>query len=311
MDKYKLAVLLAVRNWSDRLPGKALAEVCNRPVLAHILDRYRLASDRARYVVVATSTLPDDDPIAALCRDEGVPCHRSAASVDGNVTRLLDEALHKYADDADYVLRGMCDCPLAEPSIICDWMTDVLQARGGDVVWVGLPDDPWPIYGARESPFSRAAWDRCVQESRGRQLQHPGLYVYEKLCDFRVIHTQPLRYEYYRPYRLELDTDADLRVTRAVYEALWQGPGHVVSMLDAIKWLDAHPEVAALNADVELKSITVPEWKRRGAIWSCKECGASPMETRSIRHGRLETVCFRCGASRFFELKEYRQERTE
>lgn len=308
MDKYKLAVLIAARNWSNRLPNKMMADVCGRPVLGHILDRFRFASDRAFYVVVATSTLPDDDPIADLCADEDIPCHRSKASIDGDVVRLLDEALREYADDADYVLRGMADCPLLEPPIICDWMTDVLHARGGDVVWVGLPDDPWPIYGARESPWSRRAWNECVQRSRNDEQEHAGLYIYHNLRHFRVIHTQPLRYEYYRSYRLELDTPTDLKVIRAIYEALWQKRGHVVSMLDAIKWLDEHPKVAAINADVETKTLTECDWRQRGAMWKCSECGAYPMQTQTIRHQNLTTVCPRCGATRKFELREYMRE---
>jgi len=308
MKRPKLAVLIAVRQWSDRLQGKALVDICGRPLLAHLLDRFRLDSDRVTDVVVATSNKPEDDGIADLCEREETICYRSPASSEGDVTRLLDEALEAYAPDADYVLRGMGDCPFLEAPIICDWMTDVLTKRNADVVWVGLPDEPWPIYGARESPWSRHTWDECAARSSGSQMLHPGAYIYDHLQDYHVVHTQPLREEYYRPYRLELDTPDDLRVVRAIYEGLWTGPGHIISMLDAIRWLDANPEVAVINAEVELKSITLPDWRRRGIKWACQECGSNRMYAEAIRRGALVTVCDRCGERRrFVETKEYQR----
>jgi len=299
-ERRSLAVLIAVRNWSSRLPGKAMVDVCARPVLGHILDRFRLDSDRARWIVVATTDHPDDDAIAALCEAEDVPCYRQPVEQADDVMSRLNTALRTYAPGAEYVLRGMGDCPLADVPIIADWMTDVLTVRQADVVWVGLPDDPWPIYGARESPWSRHAWDECVSQSVASQREHPGAWIYDNLHRFNIVHTAPLRAEYYRPHRLELDTEADLAVIRAIYEALWCGPGGVVPMLEAIKWLDGHPDVAALNADVELKSLTRPDWRERGARWKCEVCGGYPMITHSVVRSALITQCQACGAKREF-----------
>jgi spore coat polysaccharide biosynthesis protein SpsF (cytidylyltransferase family) len=293
-----------------------MVDICGRPKLGHILDRYRLDSDRATHIIVATTQHKADDAVAAFCADEGVPCYRQPDDWE-NVTARLDTALRLFAPDADYVFRAMADCPFAEMGLV-DWMADILHKRQADVVWIGLPDDPWPIYGARESPWSREAWDQCAERSQGGQCEHPGGYIYDHLQDYRVLHTQPLRDEYYRPHRLELDTEKDLAVIRKIYEALWTGPGHVISMLQAIKWLDKFPDVAALNAEVPLKSLTRPDWRRRGIDWKCKaidrgtggECGASLPVATVIRKGCLETVCQRCGARReFVEVGEYRRGR--
>lgn len=293
----RLAAVIAQRCWSERLPGKALAKVAGRPILAHLIERYR-SCERVTDVIVATSPKPEDGGIAALCEAEGVPCYRGGESTAGDVVGLLNAALELYAPTADYVFRGMGDCPLFEPGLI-DWFLDVLVRTGGDLVWVGLPDDLWPIYGARESPWSRAAWDACMENSEGEQREHAGSWIYENLRFFRVVNVTWLRDEYYRPYRLELDTEADLQVIRAVVEGIGIGQP---TMLEAIKWLDAHPEVAQINAGVELKSITKPNWRRRGVAWVCQECGAPApaMHALTIRRKALETQCVRCGAVRKF-----------
>ena len=76
--------------------------------MAHALDRFK-ASDRVTDIVVCTSHRPEDDEIARICRQEGVVCHRSKLSENGNLVGLLDEALQMNAPDAQYVFRGLCD----------------------------------------------------------------------------------------------------------------------------------------------------------------------------------------------------------
>ena len=51
---------------------------------------------------------------------------------------------------------------------------------------------------------------------------------------------------YNRNYRLTLDTAEDLEVFERIFGAV-QEEGKVVSLKEAIEWLDDHPEVAELN----------------------------------------------------------------
>jgi len=65
-----LAVVQA-RLGSSRLPGKALLEIAGRPMLSLVLERAR-AIPGVDEVVLATTTRPDDDALAALARHDGV-----------------------------------------------------------------------------------------------------------------------------------------------------------------------------------------------------------------------------------------------
>lgn len=280
-------------------------------MLAHILDRFK-ASDRITDIVVCTSWRTEDDAIVAIAQKENVPCHRSDLSEAGDLVGLLDEALQFHAPDAEYVFRGLTDCVFVEPQFL-DWRVDLLERRKADVVWPGLPDDPWPIYGARESPWSRRAWDETVRHSsNGAEKDQPGLHIYQNLRRFRVVYTECLPDEYYRPYRLELDTERDLEVVRAIFGALWDGPGHVVPMLDAVKWLDENPDVAEINRDVPLRSLTEVRWhtKRGQTVWKCKECGYTLMLATVIQNRHLETECQNCGKPQpFVEIPAFLADR--
>jgi spore coat polysaccharide biosynthesis protein SpsF (cytidylyltransferase family) len=71
-----LAIVQA-RMSSTRLPGKVLADVEGEPMLALLLRRLSRAQgvDEIR---VATSVLPDDEPIEATARKLGFAVHRGS-----------------------------------------------------------------------------------------------------------------------------------------------------------------------------------------------------------------------------------------
>ena len=54
-------------------------------------------------------------------------------------------------------------------------------------------------------------------------------------------------------YRLTLDEAADYELLRRIYETLYR-PGEPVDVIEALAYLDAHPEVARINAHVQQKT---------------------------------------------------------
>jgi spore coat polysaccharide biosynthesis protein SpsF len=295
------AVVLCTRQSSTRLPGKALAPIAGKTVLQHLYERYETCR-RVDRIVVATSSDPSDDPIERLCRVKGYPCHRGSME---NVVSRMNGALLAFAPDATAVFRGLGDMLLVDTGLL-DWRFGLLHQRGADVLWCGLQDDPLPVYGARESPWSRKAWDAIARESTGDDKEHAGQWLYKNLHEFRVSYTEMLDEGYYRRYRLELDAPDDLVFFRALFDRLHKGPG-TPATLDALRWLDENPEVAAINRAVETRTLTAWDFSERGATWVCPNCGARPLRTSTVRRGALWTECPRCGASRpFVERGLYR-----
>ena len=61
----RVAVILQARSGSSRLPGKVLADLSGRPMLAFLVERLKRCSSVDR-VILATTDLKEDDALASL-----------------------------------------------------------------------------------------------------------------------------------------------------------------------------------------------------------------------------------------------------
>lgn len=131
MAGHLIGAVVQARMSSQRLPGKVLMALGDRPALAHLLDRLACASELDG-VVVATSTQPDDDAIAAFCAERGTRCHRGP--LDDVAARMADAA-----GDWEAFVRVNGDSPLLDPALVDH---GVRLFRAGDDV--DLVSNVWP-----------------------------------------------------------------------------------------------------------------------------------------------------------------------
>ena len=109
---------------SSRLPGKVLKPLAGRPALSWIVERLE-AVESVDEIVVVTSQLPVDDPIASLCQAEGVPCVRGD---EQDVLDRFHQALLERRPDRLVRITG--DCPLIDPEVVADLLR-LQSAREG------------------------------------------------------------------------------------------------------------------------------------------------------------------------------------
>lgn len=102
--------IVQARAGSRRLPGKVLAPLGGIPMLELILQRLRPANVP---LVLATSSLPVDDPVATLGDAAGVEVVRGPE--DDVLARFL---LALESHEADDVVRITGDCPFTDSSIV-------------------------------------------------------------------------------------------------------------------------------------------------------------------------------------------------
>ena len=125
MTTRTLAIIQA-RMSSTRLPGKVLRDLCGKPMLARQIERIS-ACKLIDILVVATSVDASDNPVADLCADLGILCHRGP----------LDDVLGRFSEAAlrfgppEHVVRLTGDCPLSDPTII-DACIGLHLANGAD-----------------------------------------------------------------------------------------------------------------------------------------------------------------------------------
>lgn len=108
----RTVAVIQARMGSSRFPGKVLADLCGRPVLAHVIDRVSRATS-VDSVVVATTTHPADDAVVAVAGELGVDVSRGP--VDDVLTRFLVAARER---SAGVIVRVTADCPLLDPAIL-------------------------------------------------------------------------------------------------------------------------------------------------------------------------------------------------
>jgi spore coat polysaccharide biosynthesis protein SpsF len=108
----KSAAIIQARMGSSRLPGKVMMTLCGDSVLKHIISR--VSSCRSLDdIIVATTTLPDDDIIVDEAEGINVTVFR------GSKDDVLGRYYHAATDNnLDIIVRITADCPLIDPAII-------------------------------------------------------------------------------------------------------------------------------------------------------------------------------------------------
>ncbi len=232
--------VVAGRMGSSRLPGKTLAPLAGRPSLAHIIDRLKTVPELDG-IVVATVDRPLEDPIRACAAQAGVACF--SGDEDDVLGRTLEAA---RAVGAEVVVQVTGDCPMVDPAIVSRAVRTFAEG-GSDYVSSVLGGETWPV-GCDVEVFATrtlAAVDALDLEPSHRE--HVSLYIYEHPAHYALRGIQATGEERRPDLRMTLDTADDLRLLAALYDALWR-PGRPIALLDAIRWCDAHPDLAPATA---------------------------------------------------------------
>lgn len=133
--KLRTVAIAQARMGSTRFPGKVLMPLSGKPVLQWTVDALKKA-DGINEIVVATSTLPQDDAIARYCALHNINCFRGS---EADVLDRFYQCAIAYA--AQVILRLTCDCPFLDPHVI----TEVVRLRSLKEVHYASNIDP-PTY---------------------------------------------------------------------------------------------------------------------------------------------------------------------
>lgn len=238
-------IIVQARMTSTRLPGKVLLPLGGQPMLTRLVERLRWVQ-RADGIAVATTTNATDDPIATLCAQLGVFCHRGSEH----------DVLSRYADaarlyGADVVVRITSDCPLIDPALI-DQVIAAYEARDSDYVSNMLPPT-WP-YGMAVEVFSAAALAQAHAEAvQPAEREHVTPFIYwhpERYRLRNVASSVDLSH-----HRWTVDTPEDYELVRRLFEILYPTQPRF-TQTDILAVLDAHSDWMAINQHIRQKPAT-------------------------------------------------------
>lgn len=241
----RTVAIIQARMSSSRLPGKVLQDIAGQPMLVRVVERAKRA-ETLDEVAIATTSDPADDPIEALCRQQGYPVYR------GSMFDVLDrfyQAARQF--QADTVVRLTADCPVIDPQVI-DRTVNAFREAGADFGANRLPP-PWkrtyPI-GLDIEVCTFAALERAWKEAQlPYEREHVMPYFYDQEGRFKIVvvdHDPD-----YGAYRWTVDTPEDLALLREIFTR-FNGDDHF-SWLDVLALVQREPRLLQLNAAVKAK----------------------------------------------------------
>jgi len=207
-----MLTILQARTSSTRLPGKVMRDLVGAPMLQRQIERILRAGSIGK-LVVATSTDPSDDAVAALCQALGVACHRGP----------LDDVLGRFAGaleafgPSDHVVRLTGDCPLADPEVIDATIARHLEAAAdytSNTLKLTFPKGQ-DVEVMRAEHLAAAATEAIDPYER----EHVTPFLYRHPQRFRLANLE--RQPPLPDLRWTVDTPEDFAFVERVYRALY------------------------------------------------------------------------------------------
>lgn len=230
----KVAILIAVRLKSTRLPKKAILDIEGQMAIEHQIDRLRQCKNGE--VVLCTSTLPEDAPLIDVAKKKGVKWF--AGDPDDVMDRFMQCAIR---EGANIVVRTTGDSPLLDPEFV-DQQIDLHIRENAD--YTGIEEVPIGL----ETEVVNIT---TLKEARSRVNDPKDTeYMTWFIKDPQHFNVKllPVEEGLKRKYRITLDTPDDLIVIRAIYKSLYHQKEFFLTR-DIISFLDENPAVAVINMD--------------------------------------------------------------
>jgi spore coat polysaccharide biosynthesis protein SpsF len=240
----RLIAVIQARTGSTRLPRKVLRDLGGRPVLAWVVGAAR-ASGVCDEIIVATTTDPDDDAVAALATQLDARVVRGP--VDDVLTRFLIAADAGDAADADAIIRLTADCPLLDPHVIALCGHRFVPNR---IDYVTTDHDATVAHGFDVEVVSVGALRRIDALATGADRAHVTSYITARPDEFR--HASVALDPSSADLRVTLDEPADAELLDAIVAELGDRANNWRAVVALLR---ARPDLVALNARVGVKPI--------------------------------------------------------
>ena len=233
----QVAVILQARTGSSRLPGKVLADLAGRPMLAFLVERLKRCAlvDRC---ILATTELAEDDALAELGESLGLTVVR------GSQNDVLSRfALAAEQTQANILIRITGDCPFIDPGLLEEMISEF---RDQQFDYYSNGASPTYPDGLDVEIFTRQALflahSECVDAG---QREHVTPWIRDSGCCQLGHKRHPVDLSL---LRWTVDEPEDLQVIRAVV-AHFEGRSDF-SWHDVLELAQQQPQFFAANAKI-------------------------------------------------------------
>jgi spore coat polysaccharide biosynthesis protein SpsF len=231
------------RMGSTELPGRALLPILGRPLLWHVIDRVRQASQIAEVVVLTTDS-PRDMPIRSYCRRQGIEVF--AGNERDATDRLYRAAIHYRANP---IVRLEAEAAFVDPTLV-DQLLSLYSDGEFDYAKIATGAGSIFLEGGRYPEGMGAqviglhALERTWSEATDANDRGAvTAFVERAVGRFRV---GTLRAEQNLSHlRLTIENEGDLELARQVYGQLGSSRG-AFTLEQTLAFLNSRPELLGL-----------------------------------------------------------------
>jgi len=232
------AILITARLKSTRLKKKVLKPILGRPMLSYMIERLRLAKYSEK-IILCTSTVEEDDPLALFAKNEGIECFRGHPD---DVLLRMSMAADKYG--VNTVVSCTADNPFVDPVYI-DKLVDFHLAKGSDFSRSeGMPFGTF-AYALQHQAIKKACQikNQVDTEVWGGYFTETGLFK----CDVLYVTDPAIRWP---ELRLTVDMQEDFDLVTEIFKLLYK-EGEVFTLKEIISLSRQRPGLTSINAHVQ------------------------------------------------------------
>jgi spore coat polysaccharide biosynthesis protein SpsF (cytidylyltransferase family) len=245
-----IGCIIQARMGSTRLPGKAMLDVENDKTVLYFVIKQLQSCKLIDKIIVATTTLEDDNKIADFSKDLGIDCFRGSSN---NVLDRYYQCAKEYSILT--IIRIPSDKPLIDPEIV-DNVVSVFRNNSYDYVTNFLSNPTFPS-GTEVEIFSmnalKKAWKKAKLPS---EKEHVTPYFANHEDEFKITHME--NSENLSHLRLAVDKIEDLKLVRKIVSKIKKRP---IILKDIIDLFAKEPELVEINKNVNRKEGDLKSFK--------------------------------------------------
>lgn len=247
----KILCVVQARMGSQRLPGKVIKPILDKPMILYTLNRL----NKSKYIdeiILATSKENKEQPLVNVVEKEGFKVFRGE---ENNVLKRYKDTVDKF--DGDIIIRVTGDCPLIDP-VIVDNVITYFKMNNFDYVRLDVPNSF--IRGFDVEIFSKESLYKVYStvnsledtyEKKGftkeNYLEHVTLYMYNHRDMFKVGSIKGEDF-YNKAYRICVDTKEDFELVNNIYEYF---KNEYVMANEIVEYLDKNPSIGNININIQ------------------------------------------------------------
>ncbi|APC79736.1 TPA: cytidylyltransferase domain-containing protein [Clostridium botulinum] len=247
----KVICVVQARMGSERLPGKVIKPIMDKPMILYTLNRL----NKSKYIdeiILATSIKNKEQPLVDIVEKEGFKVFRGE---ENNVLKRYKDTADKFG--GDIIMRVTGDCPLIDPTIVDNVIT-YFKMNNFDYIRLDVPDSF--IRGFDVEIFWKESLYKAYNivnslednyEEKGftkeNYFEHVTLYMYNHREEFKVGYVKGADF-YNKEYRLCVDTKEDFTLVNNIYKHF---KNEYVTSKEVVEYLDKNPFIANINISIQ------------------------------------------------------------